>query len=66
MTTNIIVDDKLIKEAVKLGKHNSKKDAVDEALQEYVTRRRQAKIIDLFDTIDYNKNFNYKKQRKIK
>ena len=66
MTTNIIIEDKLVTEAVKLGKHNSKKAAVVEALKEYITRKKQAKIIDLFHTIDYVHDHDYKKQRKIK
>ena len=66
MTTNIIIEDKLVSEAVKLGKHNSKKAAVAEALREYILRRKQAKIIDLFNTIEYDLDYNYKKQRKIK
>ena len=66
MTTNIVIEDKLLNEAVKLGKHSSKKAAVVEALKEYVIKRKQSKIIALFDSIDYDTNYNYKKQRKIK
>ncbi len=66
MTTNIVIEDKLLNEAVKLGKHSSKKAAVVEALKEYVIKRKQSKIISLFDSIDYDTNYNYKKQRKIK
>ena len=66
MTTKIVIEDKLLNEAVKLGKHNSKKAAVVEALKEYVVKRKQSKIIALFDSIDYDTDYNYKKQRKIK
>ena len=43
----------------------TKKDAVNEALAEYVQRREQLKIIELFGTVEYEKSFDYKKQRKI-
>jgi len=36
---------------------------VTEALQEYIQRRQQAKIVDLFGTIDFDPKYDYKKQR---
>ena len=43
----------------------TKKAAVNEALAEYVQRREQLKIIELFGTVEYENSFDYKKQRKI-
>lgn len=63
MATNLQIDDRLIEEAVKLGKHKTKKAAVTEALVEYVNHLQQMKVISLFGTVDYDKNYNYKKQR---
>ena len=63
MPTNLAIDDKLIIEAQKIGKHRTKKAAVTEALQEYIQRRKQLKIIDLFGSIDYEPDYDYKKQR---
>ena len=53
MPTNVAIDDKLIEEAQKIGNHRTKKAAVIEALQEYIQRRKQLKIIDLFGSIDH-------------
>ncbi|MBN1960190.1 MAG: type II toxin-antitoxin system VapB family antitoxin [Deltaproteobacteria bacterium] len=64
MATNLAIDDGLLKEAQKIGGHRTKKATVTEALQEYISRRRQVKIKDLFGSIDFDSEYNYKKQRK--
>jgi hypothetical protein len=66
MPTNLALDDKLIEEARRVGKHKTKKEAVTVALKEYVQRRKQLKIIDLFGTIDYDPNYDYKAERRRK
>lgn len=53
MPTTIRVDENLVREAQRLGNHSSKQAAVEEALREYVQRRRQSEIIQLFGQIDY-------------
>ena len=63
MATNLAIDDKLIIEAQQLGHHKSKKDTVNEALKEYIQKRKQKKIIKLFGKIDFNAGFNYKNFR---
>lgn len=63
MPTNLNINDSLLEKAVLLGKHKSKKEAVNTALEEYVKLRNQMKVKDLFNTIEYDKNYNYKKQR---
>ena len=64
MATNLALDDQLIEEARKLGGHKTKKEAVTKALEEYVRRRQQLKIIELFGTIDFDPAYDYKKERK--
>jgi len=66
MATNLALDDKLISEAQKIGNHKTKKSAVNEALKEYIQRREQLQILNLFGTIDYDKNYNYKAGRSRK
>jgi len=60
------LDDGLIREAQKLGNHRSKKEAVNAALDEYVTRRKQLGILKLFGKIDYDPRYDYKRARRIK
>jgi hypothetical protein len=66
VATNLAIDDQLITEAKKLGRHKTKKDAVNAALDEYVRRRKQQKIVSLFGTMDYYENYDYKRERKRK
>jgi len=61
--TNLAIDDKLLEEAQRVGGHRTKRATVNEALKEYVERRRQAEILDLFGGIDYAPEYDYKKQR---
>jgi Arc/MetJ family transcription regulator len=63
MATNLELDDRLINEAVALGKHRTKKDAVTKALAEYVRNLRQEKILDLFGKVDFDADYDYKRQR---
>ena len=64
MATNLALDNKLLEEALKVGGRATKKDTVTEALQEYIGRRKQARIAELFGTIDYDPKYDYKKQRR--
>ncbi len=63
MPTNLNIDDSLLEKAVVLGKHKSKKEAVNTALEEYIRLHKQMSIKDLFNKIDYDAKYNYKKQR---
>jgi Arc/MetJ family transcription regulator len=66
MPTNLALDDRLIEEARKLGHHRTKKETVNAALEEYVKRRKQQNILSLFGTIEYDKAYDYKRERKSK
>ena len=63
MATNLALDDGLIEEAKMLGKHKTKKGAVTEALVEYIQRRKQVEVLRLFHSIEYETDYDYKKQR---
>jgi Arc/MetJ family transcription regulator len=64
MATNLGLDDRLLDEAVKIGGKATKKAAVTEALQEYIARRKQARVLELFGTVDYDPAYDSKGQRK--
>jgi len=63
MATNLDLDDKLIEEAKRLGKHKTKKAAVQAALREYIKRIRQLEILSLSGQIDYDSDYDYKSER---
>ena len=64
MATNLAIDPKLLEEAHRVGKHKTKKATVTEALEEYIRRRKQKGILELFGSIEYGEDYDYKKQRK--
>jgi len=63
MATNLQIEDRLIIRAVKLGRHKTKKAAVTKALIEYIDHLEQEKILSMFGTVDYDPEYDYKKQR---
>ncbi len=64
MATNLALDDQLITQAQKVGHHKTKKDAVTAALKEYIALKKQSEVVDLFGTIEFDKDYNYKDARK--
>jgi Arc/MetJ family transcription regulator len=64
MPTNLAIDDELLEEALRVGGLRTKKDTVNEALREYIQRRRQAKIVKLFGTVEFDPRYDHKKQRR--
>jgi Arc/MetJ family transcription regulator len=66
MATNLAIDDKLLVSAQKIGKIKTKKDTVNTALKEFIERRKQEEVIDLFDEIEYDESYDYKKMRNRK
>jgi Arc/MetJ family transcription regulator len=63
MATNLQIDDTLIMQAVKLGRHRTKKAAVTRALTDYINHLEQEKVLSLFGSVDYVQGYDYKKQR---
>ena len=64
MPTNLSIDDQLLNEAVKISGLRTKKDVVNQALKEYVDRRRQLEIVALFGKLPADNGYDYKEGRK--
>lgn len=64
MATNLGIDEKLLSEAQRIGKKRTKKETVNEALLEYVRRRRKLEILEEFGTVDYYGDYDPKEGRK--
>ena len=60
---NLQIDEKLLTEALALGNYQSCSAVIEAALHEYIQRRKQLKVIELFGTIDYDSDYNYEQQR---
>jgi len=64
MATNLALDDALIEEARRAGKHKTKKEAVTAALDEYVKRRKQLRILEAFGSFEFDPAYKYKAERR--
>ncbi len=60
---NLAIDPEILNEAHEIGGHRTKKATVTEALQEYIQRRKQLRVVRLFGTIDYDPDYDVKAQR---
>ena len=57
------IDDRLVEEARKVGGHRTKKEAVTQALKEYVQRHKRRRILAAFGTVDFDPTYDYKAER---
>lgn len=63
MRTNIVLDDKLVKKAMRYANRKTKREAVDVALREYVARRERPDIRELFGQDLIDPEYDYKALR---
>lgn len=63
MATNLAIDDQLLKEALVVSGLKTKKDTVNIALKEFVSRRKQQEILELFGKLEPDPDYDYKKGR---
>jgi Arc/MetJ family transcription regulator len=63
MATNLSIDPRLIDKALEVSGEKTKRAAVTKALQEFIARREQRRILELFATLEWNPTYDYKKER---
>jgi Bacterial antitoxin of type II TA system, VapB len=61
--TQFNINDTLLQEALALDDQITVETLVETALREYIQRRKRLKVLDLFGTIDYDPDYDYKQQR---
>lgn len=64
MATNLSIDTNLLNEALLISGLTTKKDTVNQALTEFVQRRKQREISDLFGSLPLDSDYDYKTGRK--
>jgi hypothetical protein len=64
MATNLNIDQTLLEEVLRLSGRKTKREAVNEALAEYIQRRKQKDILEIFGKVDYDPDYDYKAERK--
>ena len=63
MASNLAIDPELLEAALAVSGEKTKKAAVTLALQEFIARRKQRKIRDLFGSLEWDSSYDYKKER---
>jgi len=63
MATNLSIDPELIERALKVSGERTKKAAVTKALQEFIARRRQKRLLDLMGKLEWDNSYRYKAER---
>lgn len=63
MVTNLALDQELLDRAFLLSGEATKKAAVTRALQEFIARREQKRVAELFGKLDWDLSFDYKSER---
>lgn len=64
MATNLAIDPDLITRALELSGERTKKAAVTLALEEFIARREQHRILELAGTVEWDPAYDYKASRK--
>ncbi|HSL16607.1 MAG TPA: type II toxin-antitoxin system VapB family antitoxin [Methylomirabilota bacterium] len=64
MATRLSLDPELLEEAHRIGGHRTKNATVTEALREYIMRRKQRSVLDLFGVVEYDADYDAKQQRR--
>ena len=64
MVNNFKIDEKLIEEALALSNYPTANLLIEAALREYIQRCQELKVLDLFGTIDYDEDYDYKQKQR--
>ena len=63
MATNLSIDPDLLERALDVGGERTKKDTVTRALEEFIARRTQRRLLELMDSLEWDTRFDYKAER---
>ena len=63
MATNLALDPDLLERALKVSQEKTKKAAVTRALEEFIARREQKGILELFGALEWDPGYDYKAAR---
>ena len=63
MATNLSIDPDLLERALEVSGERTKKAAVTRALQEFIARRQQKRLLDLIGALEWDEGYDYKAER---
>ena len=63
MATNLSIDPELLDRALEVSGERTKKAAVTKALEEFIARRRQKRLLELIGKLEWDDGYDYKAER---
>jgi Arc/MetJ family transcription regulator len=63
MPTNLAIDDRLLDQALRVGGYRTKRETVNEALREFIQRRKRLELLKLVGKVEYDARYDYKQER---
>ena len=63
MATNLSIDPDLLDRALDISGERTKKATVNRALEEFIARRTQSRLLDLMGKLEWDTSFDYKRER---
>jgi Arc/MetJ family transcription regulator len=66
MPTNLAIDDQLLGQALAVGGHRTKRQTVNEALREFIQRRKRLELLKLVGKVEYDPRYDYKRERRAR
>jgi Arc/MetJ family transcription regulator len=66
MATNLAIDPDLLERALEVGGEPTKKATVTKALEEFIARRQQRRVLELMGKLDWDNSFDHKAERSRK
>jgi len=63
MATNLDIEPRLLERALAVSGERTKTAAVTRALEEYVARREQKRVLELFGSLEWERSYDYKGER---
>lgn len=63
VATNLPIDSELLNKALKIGGEKTKRETVNKALREFIARREQKRLQELFGKLDWDDSYDHKAER---
>ncbi|MEO8811185.1 MAG: type II toxin-antitoxin system VapB family antitoxin [Rhodanobacter sp.] len=63
MATNLSIDPELLEQALLVSGERTKKAAVTRALEEFIARRKQRRLLELMGSLEWDTQVDYKANR---
>ena len=64
MPTNLAIDGGLLDQALSIGGYRTKRETVNEALREFIQRRKRLELLKLVGKVAYDARYDYKQERR--